>query len=92
MPEKFEQLKDDDVISTESSMPVMSHPVFKVETYLKDALKRSIGGQEEQQQQWLEGVECEMLSLGSQWQKGKVRVKLSLEFCPEVDDVAPARS
>lgn len=31
-----------------------------------------------------EGLECEVLRLGSEeWQKGKIRVKMTVEFCPD---------
>lgn len=34
---------------------------------------------------WIdEGLECEVLNLGAnQWKKGKVRIKISFEFCPD---------
>jgi len=40
-------------------------------------------------QQWIvQGVECEMLKPGSKgWLKGKLRIKFSLEFCPDESDV-----
>ncbi len=31
-----------------------------------------------------EGIDCEVLKLGAKdWQKGKVRIRVSLEFCPD---------
>ncbi|AKG24295.1 KGK domain-containing protein [Calothrix sp. 336/3] len=30
-----------------------------------------------------EGMECELLVPGKKWQKGKVRIKISLEFAPD---------
>ena len=34
---------------------------------------------------WIEeGLDCEILKLGeSSWKKGKVRVKMTIEFCPD---------
>jgi hypothetical protein len=33
---------------------------------------------------WLsQGVDCEILKPGKSWQKGKVRIRISLEFCPD---------
>jgi hypothetical protein len=29
------------------------------------------------------GKECELLQEGKRWQKGKLRIKLTLEFCPD---------
>lgn len=39
----------------------------------------------EPRKKWLEeGLECEILKLGSgKWQKGKVRVNITVEFCPD---------
>ncbi|MBD1809343.1 hypothetical protein H6F98_28370 [Microcoleus sp. FACHB-SPT15] len=47
------------------------------------------------EQYWFrEGVNCEVLKIGSMgWQKGKVRLRVSLEFCPdepEVEETAPS--
>lgn len=43
-------------------------------------------------QKWLnEGLDCEVLKLGAKkWQKGKVRIKILAEFCPdESEQVEP---
>lgn len=41
---------------------------------------------------WLwfrEGIDCELLKIGAKgWQKGKVRIRLTLEFCPDDSEVA----
>jgi hypothetical protein len=35
-------------------------------------------------QEWFKtGKECELLQEGKRWQKGKLRIKLTLEFCPD---------
>jgi hypothetical protein len=35
-----------------------------------------------------EGVNCEVLRIGSNgWQKGKLRIKVSIEFCPDEPEV-----
>lgn len=42
-----------------------------------------------------DGVDCEILKLGAEgWQKGKVRIKLkvSLEFCPDEPEIAQPES
>lgn len=37
------------------------------------------------------GINCEILSPGAKgWQKGKVRIKVTLEFCPDQPEVAEA--
>lgn len=72
--------------------------VGQLEEALKNALKsqgleintavyvRKVG---HSQQRWFgEGVDCEMLRLGAKgWQKGKVRIRVSLEFCPDEPEV-----
>ena len=39
----------------------------------------------EYQNKWLgEGVYCEVLQLGAKnWQKGKIKIRVSVEFCPD---------
>jgi KGK domain len=39
---------------------------------------------------WLsDGVDCEVLRLGStQWQKGKIRVRIIAEFCPDITELS----
>jgi hypothetical protein len=33
---------------------------------------------------WSEGKDCEILRIGAKgWQKGKIRMKVTLEFCPD---------
>jgi len=35
-----------------------------------------------------EGIDCEVLKLGAKdWQKGKIKIRVSLEFCPNEPDV-----
>ena len=33
------------------------------------------------------GVYCEILQPGKNWQKGKVRIKVTLEFCPDEPEI-----
>jgi hypothetical protein len=40
-----------------------------------------------------QGVDCEILKTnGKGWQKGKIRIKISLEFCPNQTDELPESS
>lgn len=43
---------------------------------------------------WIdEGLDCEVLNLGSdRWKKGKVRVKISFEFCPDESEISEYQS
>ena len=57
--------------------------------YLPDYYKKIINNETEEIQQnwWTDGLECEVLKLGSHdWQRGKVRLKatVEIEFIPEV--------
>lgn len=37
----------------------------------------------------IQGVDCEVLKLGARsWRKGKLKIKVSLEFCPDEPDIA----
>lgn len=37
---------------------------------------------------WLyKGVSCEVLKPGKNWQKGKARIKVTLEFCPDEPEI-----
>jgi hypothetical protein len=52
--------------------------------------RRSGGGNpNEANYYWFrEGKDCEILRIGSNgWQKGKLRIKVSLEFCPDEPEV-----
>ncbi|MEG3929792.1 KGK domain-containing protein [Microcoleus sp. T3_B1] len=41
------------------------------------------------QQQWFrDGIDCEALKIGGKgWQKGKVRIRVTIEFCPDEPEV-----
>lgn len=41
-----------------------------------------------------DGVSCEILKPGKTWQKGKVRIKITLEFCPNEPEIpeTPAKN
>jgi hypothetical protein len=43
---------------------------------------------------WInEGLRCEILKLGSnKWKKGKVRINISLEFCPDEPEISEYES
>ncbi|GET37369.1 KGK domain-containing protein [Microseira wollei] len=97
MNNKFEPLNSEDaVLSIENSQErVLIHePMFKVGKLLKTMKSRvieidinSFEKQEDwikQKKKWLdEGVSCEVMKPGGNWQKGKVRVKVTLEFSPD---------
>jgi hypothetical protein len=71
---------------------------FVEELKSKGVQRASITKSESQLQypngEWFnEGKKCEILKLGStEWQKGKVRLKVIVEFCPEEPEVSEPES
>ncbi len=76
-------LNKNDVLSInqpKNGWVVIQYSIFKAGDFIAE-LKRYLQGQGQAKDMLLgEGLECEVLRPGSNWQKGKVR--LSLEFCP----------
>lgn len=77
MAEKFEALHENDVISTSGSS-LMFQCTFKVSEFMT-----ILHSKLEEESLFSEGIECEVLSPGKQWRKG--RIQLRLEFCPDED-------
>ena len=84
---------------------ISEHPMFKLDDLQKKMLCEilhisSLQDLEENiyckgRKKWIdEGLDCEVLSLGAKkWQKGKLRIKILAEFCPnepeEVESESP---
>jgi hypothetical protein len=91
---QFETIKEEAVIALKENFAreITNHPTFKAEDLLLELQSKLLGIHKDyweredykNQKTWInEGYECELLSPGQkQWKKGKVRVKLTLEFCP----------
>ena len=85
----FEELNSKDVVSLENfdkaRINVIPQQMLKVEQFKEQVIKHIIGNWGDQRgEKWQnEGVECEVLKPGGDWQKGKVRMKLTLEFYPD---------
>ena len=94
MNHKFEPLQDDEVVSVPQAnqrIPILNHPLIKFGD-LRKALTKvikthflGVGNDSDEKLKWLgEGVDVEILKYGSPgWKKGKIRIKVSLEFCPD---------
>jgi hypothetical protein len=82
MDQRFESLGNEDVLSTSGSN-LMFQCTFKV-SELMDLLQTKL----EEESLFTEGLECEVLSPGKYWRRGKVQLRL--EFCPE--DTNPAQN
>ncbi len=64
---------------------------------LGDALKHRGGipvWGDNERERWLgEGVDCEILKIGAKgWQKGKIRIKVTLEFCSDEPEISQPES
>jgi hypothetical protein len=85
----FEELSKKDVVSIENfdenAVDVISQQMLKVEQFQDNVIDNLLGNEEDKiRKKWQnEGVECEVLKPGGNWQKGKVRMKITLEFCPD---------
>lgn len=77
-------LQDDDVISTGSSA-LMFQCTFKVSEFLTIMQSKL-----EEEQLLGEGLECELLSPGQQWQRGKIKIRI--EFEPMSGEEVPGSS
>ncbi|GAX45119.1 hypothetical protein NIES4075_61400 [Tolypothrix sp. NIES-4075] len=44
------------------------------------------------QKDWLgDGIDCEILKIGAKgWQKGKIKIRVSVEFCPDEPEIEEA--
>ncbi len=94
MDRKFEPLDfDGEVVSVGSANKLITeHPMFKTGQFtgkVKDLCQRYGGGNAVIAAKWFEeGIDCEVLKFDSNaWRKGKVRIKVSLEFCPDEPEI-----
>ncbi len=94
MSNKFDNLKIEDVVSVYSGQILITNTTFTVNEFMS-ALKQAVSKVEnlsEEKKKWFEeGLECKILKPGAKsWQRGKVR--LTLEFAPEVLEVETVES
>lgn len=88
-------LNENDVLSVDNSSGwvVTNNTTFKVDAFIAQ-MKSSVQGHEKPKNELFEqGISCEMLRPGANWQKGKVKIRL--EFCPDqpespLDDIRQA--
>ncbi|MGB5960690.1 MAG: KGK domain-containing protein [Coleofasciculaceae cyanobacterium] len=95
MDDKFKPLESQEVLSLEEDnkilLPQLMFTPGQLIAHMKFILARHAGNRtNENLEKWLdEGVDCATLKFGSEgWQKGKVRFKISVEFCPEEPEIA----
>lgn len=94
MNDKFEPLGSEEVLSVkEDNKILLSQLMFtpgQLIAHIKFILTRHAGNRtNENLEKWLgEGVDCEALKFGANaWQEGKVRLKVSVEFCPNEPEI-----
>lgn len=76
-------LYENDVLSVDkrNGWVVVTDTTFKVGAFVA-AMKSHVQGNEKPRNELFEqGVSCEVLRPGANWQKGKVRIRF--EFCPD---------
>ena len=95
MNNNFENLKNEDVVSVYAGQILITNTTFTVNEFmsaLKQTVESKIGNLTENKEQWFrDGLDCKMLKPGAKsWERGKVR--LTLEFAPEVLEVETVES
>jgi hypothetical protein len=102
MENRFKQL-DSEYEHKDTVLSFLPSSLFKVSEFILaalkayqdyglDALKNTLtprGGIQGDYSTWFnKGVPCEILSPGNNgWKKGKVRIKITLEFCPDEPEI-----
>lgn len=83
---EFKPLPPDSVISRDTLMPLTYGVLYKVEDYINLVHNHLMLSEEETNKTWVkEGADCKVLMVGSAWKKGKVRIKIAIEFCEDSD-------
>lgn len=92
MNEEFKPLTNEEegVSVNESDRVIVRDSMFKVGQLVNETKESLFNYSETKKSGWLEdGIECEILQFGAtSWRKGKVRLKIELEFCPEEPDIS----
>jgi hypothetical protein len=97
MNTNFEPLDSEEVVSIDEGLKiVLNQPTFKIREFVvafKDVIKKHssiyVNSRTDEKAQWFdEGVNAQVLKYGAKnWQNGKVRIKFTLEFCPDEPEV-----
>jgi hypothetical protein len=92
MNHNFENLKSEDVVSVYAGQILVTNRTFTVNELIAALMpiikEKAANTWTEDKEQWFrDGLDCKMLKPGAKsWERGKVR--LTLEFAPEVLEVA----
>lgn len=98
MDEQFKPLEDNAVVTIPPNYRFcLSHYTFKVDEFIQAAIPLFYNGiinslsdyERDLGDKWFDvGLNCETLSPGAKgWQKGTVRIKVTLEFCPDEPEI-----
>ena len=80
--EKRQFVNPTDVISVNGNETIaISHKTFRVAEFLQKIFENFAGNNEKGKKWCFDGVDCELLTPGQPWRKGKI--KITLEFIPE---------
>lgn len=89
MENKFKSISSDDSVLSLSledkwfnDYPMLT--INQLTSKIKWTLRKYYALDENRKEDWFsDGISCEVLELGTKnWQEGKIRLKLTVEFCP----------
>jgi len=95
MSQQFEGIeRQDTVVSVpEHYCIVTSRSMFKIEEFAQQAKTLITSGNKSKGYAWMsDGTPCEILEPGKNWRKGRVRIKVSLEFHPDEPEILSSES
>jgi hypothetical protein len=94
MDDGFKPLESEEVLSVEENDKILLQSLMFTGGQLISQMKSILSGYggnrtNENLNRWLgKGVDCKTLKFGAKgWQKGKIRIRVSLEFCPDQPEV-----
>lgn len=77
-----ELLNSDDVVTVDAKWNYMQRPTFRSVELMQKIARDITGGTTEHQNEWfVDGVRCEILSPKQTWRKGRIRI--TVEFLPD---------
>ncbi len=77
-----------------NDMIIVAHPMFKMGDFIEEAQRHLVRKDVHLANRWfVDGIDFELLGIGGKkWQKGKMRLKLTVEFCPDEPTADPLES
>lgn len=84
MDQTFEAIERQDTVVSipEEYLVVMPRSMFRIEEFAQKA--KALVSNGKHSHAWMQGgIPCEILEPEKTWKKGRIRLKISLEFCPD---------